>query len=1326
MPIRKRLEGSGGISGCMQLGESRKGMIITFSEACKQFISVVRRRADLINLWKAKGEDRAIHFSLESDMSIDDPNEENFSSGSNGLHQPQPQLQHLQQNHLITSQEKGVSHHLEQSEVSTRKLKTSITLPTNRALRELGSERDVVGEGNEVIKKVDETVSVLTQTNHSSRRLSVQDRINMFEKKQEEQTRNSGGKVVVGKSVELRRLSSDVSSSGQAVEKAVLRRWSGASDMSVDLSCEKKENESSASTSCSTSNSHTLFVASSSVSEDKNTWGFKDTGESYKAGLVEDPGLNNQCIVQTHVNISNKEEALESKQQAHSEVNSRAFSGMPEGLGCKEETESNTQLKVFSVSNPQLDPSLALNYSQLSSSSGKAKDLYDQAADGSLFRSFLGGQHQSGLKYQDKSQTLPKASSGGFDCAGVKDQVAPHTHLKASVINTKDDAVFADVPSQMLFTASSSKLVNVRLRDQPANQTQYMASLHTSMHDVSSSKDHLVSQLQSKDLSGKLQGDTRMKDQNASQSKCSSSQGKIKEVGRTDPIFSQTQYEDIPSKEEDSGIPKVKLHRQSSAPEHSNILLGRRDKTTSIYGNGDPLLPSRNGKHSSHMLNSFLTASTDEVQNVRPSKGNQGLNDELQIKANELEKLFAAHKLRVPGDQSGKSVKSKPAQLPEKVSPREPFGSSSNVAEFYDNSLGNIKDNRDYNNSLKHDLGFSEDFRGKFYDMYTEKRNAKLRDEWNSNRTQKEAKLKAMHDSLECSSAEMKAKFALSFDRSDSALYVNQRAQRLRSFNILPATKIKVQQQIESVHSEEDEDLTEFLDQTQYGQEGSFSETLMGEGSTKSVQSKRLLVNRNLSSSNPRNSAGPVPRSSVKSANSNSGRRCPAQPENPLAQSVPNFSDFRKENTKPSSGITKTTRSKLRNYGHTKSSNEELSFVTEDKSRRSHSMKKSSAGPAELNADDVVLIPIRFDKEQSEHSSYDKVPKNSELKPFLRRGNGIGPGAGAGIVKMKASMTSENLKTDEQMECVEKVEEDDSQIMVIEKPVNIVDYPVDSDDDKLEVSKESENSGDLESENGEILSAVGQVDPDSVDELAASALSLFHTFLAPVQDSPGESPLSWNSREHHPFSYAQETSDIDAFADSPMGSPASWNSHPLTQLEADTAQMRKKWGSAQKPLIVANSSSHHQSRKDVTKGFKRLLKFGRKSRGTDSLADWVSVTTSEGDDDTEDGRDFANRSSEDLRKSRMGFSQDGYNDCELFNEQGYVVIHAQIWELHSQRFRHAALPQIGLWFGLRPPWGLHKTAYKENGTELLFWRWFLGDLGRDGGLPFMALGIRTR
>ncbi|CAA7056632.1 unnamed protein product [Microthlaspi erraticum] len=97
----------------------------------------------------------------------------------------------------------------------------------------------------------------------------------------------------------------------------------------------------------------------------------------------------------------------------------------------------------------------------------------------------------------------------------------------------------------------------------------------------------------------------------------------------------------------------------------------------------------------------------------------------------------------------------------------------------------------------------------------------------------------------------------------------------------------------------------------------------------------------------------------------------------------------------------------------------------------------------------------------------------------------------------------------------------------------------------------------------------------------------------------------------------------------PMGSPASWSS-----------RMRKKWGTtAQSPVLVSNSSPLH-SRKDLTKGIKRLLKFGKKTRAADSLMDWVSVTTSEGDDDS------AYRSSDELRKSRMASSQSQLSEDE--------------------------------------------------------------------------------
>lgn len=338
-------------------------------------------------------------------------------------------------------------------------------------------------------------------------------------------------------------------------------------------------------------------------------------------------------------------------------------------------------------------------------------------------------------------------------------------------------------------------------------------------------------------------------------------------------------------------------------------------------------------------------------------------------------------------------------------------------------------------------------------------------------------------------------------------------------------------------------------------------------------------------------------------------------------------------------------------------------MVKEEKSRRSQSLRKSSANPVEfntlssMNSDGVVLVPLRFDKEQTEQGLFDKFPETVESKSFLRKGNGIGTGSGVSISKLKGFTGSETMNVEEEFdelafeaEDMAKEEEEDEEDEELE--MMSAEDDVDMDNGKPRSSQESDKSSNSGFDNVNSVRSLSQADPTSVAMLPASVPSTFHA-VGSLPGSPGESPMSWNLQMHHPFSYQHETSDIDASVDSPMGSPASWNSHGLSQTDVDAARMRKKWGSAQKPILATNSSQN-QPRKDMTKGFKRLLKFGRKSRGTDNMADWISATTSEGDDDTEDGRDPANRSSEDLRKSRMGFAHgpdECFNEIE-FNERG--------------------------------------------------------------------------
>lgn len=1283
------------------------------SEACAKFIMLSQKRTDLVNPWKVRADDQALRSSFDSDMSIDDQTEENtlIEAYESLQYQQQPEghYQRLDKSAQETHQDQNAG----QSHSSLpEQANLSIAVPAQHSSGEPNSKMDE-GKGidGSVKTKDEDAQSESPQITQPSRRLSVQDRINLFENKQKEQTTSSGGKVVVGKSVELRRLSSDVSSAGQAAERAVLRRWSGASDMSMDLSSDKKDTESSASTPCSTSNSvnQTSIYPSASISKDKKV--LSDTATSSMSKLKEisstgdDSRFQDQSVSENNNEFSGKEEGFRTRDQNSSEMQPITFSGRSkdltnsktesrssfdnsEGVGLKELPESHNQLKVSSV--PQEDSRWrsqvpAESYIQLKSSMGRSMNpnLRDQGAYQyqPLNRTFSDVTGNTVTKDHISSLANFRSYSTQLENVVSNDRTASDIHSEVP-FSKVDDVGSADETSQAPIITFPEKVEISRSRQLRASQSKVV--------DVGlKPKDRSAPKQQTRDLTRNMIGDSRTKDQAtyqgernlegdllAPQFQWNSFPGKSDHAAKKDALPSQVQAS-VLARVDGSTCPEIKLQRPSSVSEQSNMLPGRKGETDLVQSNSDPLLSRRKVIVNQDVYDSVSTPTAEQTQKPRLSKGNQELNEELQNKANDLEKLFAAHKLRVTGDQPATVRRSKPAdiqaepvanrkpvevtplQLPKKGVLRKPLGSSGDLSEHGSQLSTRIIDSQDHGNIPESHL---EKSRGKLYDMYVQKRDAKLKEEWSSSRGQKEAKLKAMQDYLESSSAEMKEKFSWSADRQDSVQNARRRAEKLRSFNIRSAMKIREQTSIGFLHSEEDADVSEFPDQTQYTQEKFLGETVPGDGSSRSTLSKRLSNNRTTFSSTPRTSATQFSRS-VKPSYSHSERRR-AQAENPLAQSVPNFSDLRKENTKPSSpGISKLPTRPHARGNRSKSISEDLPFAKEDKPRRSQSMRKNSTGPEEMKDLPSLLSegsgfpPFKVDNEQTEQGLYNRVHKNGESKPFLRKGNGIRPGAGASIARLKASVTSQNLKTEEESDdsgdqfedSVEMIEGEIEESEAVANDLKSADYSNGSDNEKP-VSKESIYSGDTELDNKELLRSLSSVDHDLADEVAAVVPSMFHSSVGPVQDSPGESPASWNLHGHHPFSYVQETSDVDGFAESPMGSPASWNSHSLTQIEADAARMRKKWGNAQKTILVSNTSNH-QTRKDVTKGFKRLLKFGRKSRGTESLADWISATTSEGDDDTEDGSDIANRSSEDLRKSRMGYSHDGFNDGELFNEQ---------------------------------------------------------------------------
>jgi hypothetical protein len=713
-------------------------------------------------------------------MSIDDPTEE-ISGVHRRPHQPQikqlhptgPDDQRQQPNPT------QAEYHLNPSQPFTCQQPKSLatTVPSRRNLNEKNepNEEHSPSQANAQNDKKEE--EALTEpssiaASQPARRLSVQDRINLFENKQKE---NSGGKPIVAKPVELRRLSSDVSSAPVSVERSVLRRWSGASDMSIDVSGEKKDVESplctpSSASSVSQAKPNNLF---SGACEDKDRKGLNDAESSSKveansdSGKFGDGGLKDQAEVQSRVGgVLGKEEEVgvmartNWKDQAGSQSQSRGFTGRAEPLGLSDQGVSQEKLTV-SLANKERNDGV------------KDQVGVETQLSGLLYRAeVVGGKNQIGT-------FASKAGDGTYDGGFV------------------------------------NRVEKSGPRDQPVTQSRARGS-----------------QSHSRSLSGQFDGGSGLKlkgtpsaqlkgvevNQLDPQPRWSSFAGELEEVGKKELGSSDRQQ----LKVEDSGVQNMKFQKPVSAGrEQTKKSQGsRRDEIGFACENSKLDNPGKNILETQESVSTISTTPLEQVQRVRQSKGNQELNDELKMKANELEKLFAEHKLRVPGDQSSSARRNKPAdkqmeqaaslqhrksaaaaaeiapaELPDKNSVIERAWSSVNMSQFNTPSPPvKMVDNQDYGDTLRKnfsELNFTDDSRGKFYETYMQKREAKLREEWSSNRAEKEAKMKAMQDNLERSRSEMKAKFSASADKVDSLSGARRRAEKLRSFNLRSSVKVE-------------------------------------------------------------------------------------------------------------------------------------------------------------------------------------------------------------------------------------------------------------------------------------------------------------------------------------------------------------------------------------------------------------------------------------------------------------------------------------------------------------------------------------------------------
>ncbi|KAI4324812.1 hypothetical protein MLD38_030266 [Melastoma candidum] len=578
----------------------------------------------------------------------------------------------------------------------------------------------------------------------------------------------------------------------------------------------------------------------------------------------------------------------------------------------------------------------------------------------------------------------------------------------------------------------------------------------------------------------------------------------------------------------------------------------------------------------------------------RGSMENQELYAELKMKADELEKEFQEHKLRGSYDRSDS-------------------GRWSKVPVEEDEKRGGGDDG-----------GRGHGLRGVFYDKYMEKRNMRLRTERVSRlATMSEAKLRAMRDDLERWMADLKGTETLPEEGEISD--ARRRLQKFRSFNMRP-TASSEEEDVNIRRLGEDGDLSKLSRQKSTRGEQYKSEASKRRDSLpipKSYEPRKDFPVRNPSSSAVARGGPPaIPRPLNKSTGYSSARKM-GKPENPI--------DFRKENAKPppvvgrkanqsvgrnmvQTRITSEVSQKLRLvekssvsplgykngsernpasqkvfHRRTENSNSEKRFAISFESEPLMSMAKPKALVYEprngeslrnLSSDldeladiaKVDVLSMMFDVEEGDQSLLEKFSKSIDLDPFL----------GNVLEQDPRNIPSLDLHKDQGHDDV-KVTMDNTG----NDEVDLEDSTIAAKDLlDLRSSQETDESGNFESANGDTSGSQSNITLSIVSVSELPNLGDLKNLEPVIIENP------------HGLSTGKEPTQ-------PIVNVISY--------EADAAQQRE----IESPANSASpaSYSHGRSRKGILKGFRRFLILSKRSRGGDISADWLSATTSEGDDE---------------------------------------------------------------------------------------------------------------
>ncbi|KAF2319317.1 hypothetical protein GH714_014633 [Hevea brasiliensis] len=283
---------------------------------------------------------------------------------------------------------------------------------------------------------------------------------------------------------------------------------------------------------------------------------------------------------------------------------------------------------------------------------------------------------------------------------------------------------------------------------------------------------------------------------------------------------------------------------------------------------------------------------------------------------------------------------------------------------------------------------------------------------------------------------------------------------------------------------------------------------------------------------------------------------------------------------------------------------------------------------------------------QSKPSFYNKMTKKSsivplESKPFRHKGSGVAVGVGPIVNKTKHSSQLEDssMTYGNMIETLSnKVTVDASSLLSQDQDQDIVLSDKANPAMGLETVVASHQNGD-ESENINKLAT----DDDSFKDTAESSA------MIQSQEESVISPIAWEEIDEHQNmqnSYDDCTSQLASPVHvAPLGLSSPRVRHSLSQmLQEDNSEPDiVEWGNAENPPAMVYQ-------KDAPKGLKRLLKFARKSKGDANLTGFSSPSVfSEGEDDAEESKAISKRSTDNLlKKAAIHSKNNGQQNTNFF------------------------------------------------------------------------------